>query len=157
MSEHDAIRELLALTAAGALSEEDNQRVARHAASCPACAAEIDDWRRLAGGLRRLPTPQPSALLVERTRMRAEIRLAEEAEQRWHSAVLVFLVIFAWLLTLASWPVVRLATGGLVGWFDPHFQRAWFGFAGVTALVWMTGGGAAILLAMHHRRERRVA
>ena len=157
MSEHDSIRGLLALAVAGALEPKEQERVERHARECTACAAELDDWQLLAGALKRLPTPQPSAALIERTRARAELQMAAEAEHRWNYRVIGFVILFAWTLTLASWPVVRLLSGNLLGWFDPAFGRAWVGFAGFTALAWLGGGVAAAMLAVHQRRERRTA
>jgi anti-sigma factor RsiW len=157
MSEHDQIRELLALGAAGALEPEEEERVARHIRSCAMCSGELEDWQRLALGLRRLPTPQAPRGLVERARARAEAKLAEETEQRWNRGVMIFLVVFAWALTLLSWPLVRLVSGGLLGMLDPRLNQAWIGFAVFTTLAWLGGGAAAILLSLHQRRERRMA
>jgi len=157
MSEHETIRELLSLAAAGALDAADEQRVGRHLRGCAACTAEFEQLQGLANSLRRLPTPQPPAPLLERTRARVEWRLAEEAENRWNHRVLVFLILFAWTLTLASWPVVRLMSSGLLGWFDPGFGRTWLSLAVYTALLWLTGGVAAATLALRRRRERRIA
>jgi len=155
MSDHDKIRELLPMAAAGALDPEEQQRVDGHVRECAACAAELDDWQLLAGGLRRLPTPQPSSALIERTRARAEWQLATQAEHRWDQRMLIFLVLFGWTVAVASWPVVRLLSGGLLGWLEPGFGRTWIGLAGYTALLWLTGGIAAAMLALRHRRERR--
>ncbi|HUJ30445.1 MAG TPA: zf-HC2 domain-containing protein [Candidatus Acidoferrum sp.] len=157
MSEHDEIRELLALAAAGGLSADEEERVARHLRSCTACSKEMDSWQSIASQLRRLPTPQPSANLVQRTRAAVEARLAEEAESRWQRGVMAFVVTFAWLLTIVSWPLVRLVSGGLLGMLDPRLNQTWISFAGVTTLVWLAGGTAAVLLSMRQRRERRMA
>jgi anti-sigma factor RsiW len=157
MDSHDKIRELLGLAAAGALDAGEEQRVERHAASCAACAAELENWRLLAGGLRRLPTPQPGNLVVERARALAEMRLAEEVEYRGHRKVMIFLVAFAWVVTLASWPLFRIVTGGLLVWFDPRFNQTWLVFAGFTGLIWATGGLAAVLLGQRRQQERRIA
>lgn len=157
MTEHDEIRNLLPLAAAGALDADEVDRIEHHARSCATCAAELDDWQLLAGGLRRLPTPQPSPAVVERARVRAEIRFAEEAEHRSHRTVLIFLTLFAWAITVVSWPVVHLLTGGLMGWFSPRFSQGWLGFAAFSTLAWAAGGAAALLLAFHQRRERSTA
>jgi len=157
MSEHDAVRELLALAAAGALDAEEQRRIEQHLAGCAACAAELDGWRNLAGALKRLPTPRPSPALVEQTRARAEWQLAAAAEHRWSQAVLVFLVLFAWTVTLVSWPIVRLVTGGLLGWLDVRMNQTWASLAGYTALGWLTVGVAALLLGIRHRSARRPA
>ncbi len=157
MSEHEKIRELLALAAAGALTNAEEEKVAQHIGSCDACSEELSSWQSLAGNLRRLPTPQPSAALVQRTMALAEARLAEEAEYRWHRGVMIVVVTFAWVITIASWPLVRLATGGLLSLLDPRLNQTWLSFAGFTALVWLGGGTAAVLLSLRQRRERRLA
>lgn len=84
MNDHDKIRELLALSVADALTRAEEEQVMNHARSCAECSSELDSWRLLAAGMRRLPTPQPRPLIVERARARAEIRFAEETENRWH-------------------------------------------------------------------------
>jgi Putative zinc-finger len=157
MNDHDKIRELLALSVADALSRDEEEQVMNHARSCAECSSELDSWRLLAAGMRRLPTPQPRPLIVERARARAEIRFAEEAEHRWHRIVMIGVILFAWALTLMSWPVVRLVSGGLLGMLDPGLNHAWLGFAVFTTVVWMTGGAAAVFLSLQQRRERRLA
>jgi predicted anti-sigma-YlaC factor YlaD len=157
MNDHEKIRELLALAVADALTRAEEEQVMKHVRSCSACSSELDSWRLLAAGMRRLPTPQPRPLIVERARARAEIRFAEEAEHRWHRIVMIGVILFAWALTLMSWPVVRLVSGGLLGMLDPRLNHAWLGFAVFTTIVWMTGGAAAVFLSLQQRRERRLA
>jgi hypothetical protein len=157
MNDHEKIRELLALSVADALTHAEEEQVMNHVRSCGECSSELDSWRLLAAGMRRLPTPQPRPLIVERARARAEIRFAEEAEHRWHRIVMVGVILFAWALTLASWPVVRLVSGGLLGMLDPRLNHAWLGFAVFTTIIWMTGGAAAVFLSLQQRRERRLA
>src|ERR1700677_4891725 len=105
--EHQKIRELLALAAAGALDDKEEQLVARHLRECEQCSAEQETWSMIGSALRRLPTPQPRASVVERARAQAQIRLAEEIEHRWNRTGIIRLLIFAWILTLLSWPLVR--------------------------------------------------
>ena len=157
MSEHDAIRELLALAASDMLDAGEQQRVERHLAACAACAAELEGWRALTARLRRLPTPQPPAGLVERTRVRMEAQLSAESERRWNQRVMVFLVLFAWTITLASWPIVRLFSSGVASWLDLRFTNLWIGLAGYTALAWVAAGVAAVTLGLRHRRSGRTA
>jgi len=157
MSEHDKIQELLALAAAGALSRAEEENVARHIRSCDGCSKELSLWQSLAGNIRRLPTPQPSAALVQRTLAQAEARMAEAAEYRWQRGVMAFVVTFAWAVTIVSWPIFRLVTGGLLALVDPRLNQTWLSFAGFTTLVWLGGGTAAVLLSLHQRRERRLA
>jgi anti-sigma factor RsiW len=157
MNGHEKIRELLTLLAAGVLEPREEKQVLDHLRTCEACSAELEDWKLLAGGLRRLPTPQPRAVVVERARAQAQIRLSEEFEHRWNRSVIVGLIVFAWVLTLLSWPLVRLLTGGLLGLLVPGFSHAWIVFGAFTTSVWLAGGAAAVLLSMQHQRERRLA
>jgi len=154
---HDKVRELLTLSAAGALDASEQQMVERHLAECAECARELEGWNALAGGLRRLPTPRPSVGLVERTRTLVVQKLAAEAEQQWDLSLLVFAVLFAWTLTLAGWPITRLLTSGAAAWLDMSFRQAWLGYAAYTAVGWATAGVAAVILGLRHRTSRRMA
>ena len=161
-SEHDKIRELLPLAAAGALTSAEEKQVAEHVRSCIACANELGVWRPIASELRRLPTPQPSSWLAQATLARAEAKLAEQAEHDWNRRVLIVVVAFAWLLTLASWPVFQVVSGRFGSLLEPQFSHTPFshagiGFAAFTALGWLAGAVAAVLLAVRQRRERRLA
>jgi len=156
MSEHDTIRELLALAAAGALTPAEEQRVAEHVRSCIACSNELEAWRPIARELRRLPTPQPSSWLVQATLARAEATLAEQAEQDWNRRALIGVVAFSWLLTLASWAVFHEVSERFGSMLAPQFSHPWIGFA-FMALEWLAGAAAAVVLAVHQRDERRLA
>ncbi len=156
MNEHDAIRESLALAAAGALDAAEKAKLDRHLAGCAACATELDAWRELAGSLKRLPTPQAPPSLVERVRTRVERQLAVEAERRSSRWVLAFLLLFTWTVTLVTWPIVRLLTGGVLSWLDLSFNHTWFSLAAYTAVSWVTTGVAAALLGLRRRREGRL-
>jgi anti-sigma factor RsiW len=146
MSEHDTIRERLALAAADALTPAEEQRVAEHLRSCAACANELAAWQPITSGLRQLPTPQPSPWLMQATLARAAARLNEQAEQDWNRRVLIFAVALAWLMTLASWPAVHVVIG-----------RFGIGFAAFTVLQWLAAGVIALILAVRQRGERRLA
>jgi anti-sigma factor RsiW len=155
MSEHDEIRELLTMLAAGALSQSEELRVSRHAGECAACAGEIAEWQALTAGLRRLPTPQPSPKLLELTHAMVARQVAERAERRWDQGVLISLVMFGWLLAVAAWLVVRFLSGSYLVWLSPEFARPWLGFSMYSAALWLTGGVAAVMLGLRKRRERR--
>jgi len=162
MSEHDKIRELLALAAAGALTSAEEKQVAEHVRSCIACSNELGAWQPIAGDLRRLPTPQPSSWLVQVTLARAQAKLTEQAEHDWNRRVMIVVVAFAWLLTIVSWPVFRVVNGRFGGLLEPQFSHSqfghtWIGFAVFTALGWLAGGVAAVMLAVRQRGERRLA
>ena len=177
MNEHDKIRELLALAAADALTSAEEKQVAEHVRSCIACSNELEAWRPIASELRRLPTPQPSSWLVQTTLASATARLTEQAEQDWNGRVMIVVVAFAWLLTIASWPVFHFVSGRLASllelqfghtqfghtqfgqtWFGQiWFGQTWISFSAFTALGWLAGGVAAVLLAIQQRGERRLA
>jgi hypothetical protein len=165
MSEHDKIRELLALAAADALTSTEEKQVAEHVRSCVSCSNELEAWRPIASELRRLPTPQPSAWLVQATLARAEAKLAEEAEHDWNRRVMIVVVAFAWLLTIASWPVFHFVSGRFGSLLElqfshtghTQFSQTWISFAAFTALGGLAGGVAAVLLALRQRGERRLA
>ena len=157
MSEHDKIRELLALAAAGVLTSAEEKQVAEHVRSCIACSNELEVWQPIAGELRRLPTPQPSSWLVHATLARAEAKVAEQAEHDWNRRVMIFVVAFAWLLTIASWPAFHVVGGRFGSLLEPQFRPTWISFAAFTALGWFAGGVAAVMLAIRQRGERRLA
>jgi len=114
-----------------------------------------------------LPTPQPSSWLVQATLARAEAKLAEQAEHDWNRRVMIGVVAFAWLLTLASWPVFHFVSGRFGSLLGPQFGHTqfgqtqfsytWISFAAFTALGWLAGGVAAVMLAVRQRGERRLA
>ena len=157
MSEHDKIRELLALAAAHVLTSAEENQVAKHVRSCIACSNELGAWRPIASELRRLPTPQPSSWLVQATLARAEAKLTEQAEHDWNRRVMIFVLSFAWLLTIASWPVFHFLSGRFGSLLGPQFTRTWISFAAFTALGSLAGGVAAVMLAIRVRGERRLA
>jgi hypothetical protein len=154
MNEHNKIRELLALAAADALTSAEEKQVAEHVRSCIACSNELEAWRPIASELRRLPTPQPSSWLVQATLARAEAKFTEQAERDWNHRLMIIVVAFAWLLTIASWPVFQVVSGRF-GSF-PQFSHPWISFAAFTALEWLAGAVAAVMLAIRQRGERRL-
>jgi predicted anti-sigma-YlaC factor YlaD len=157
MNEHNKIRELLPLAAADALEPNEERLLAEHLRECSSCAEQMESWRLLASGLRRLPTPQPRGVIVERARAMAQVRLTDHLERKWNRAVMSGLIVFAWILTLMSWPVVRFVSGGFLSMLDPRFSHTWLVFGVFTTLVWVGGGAAAVLLSMQQRRERSLA
>jgi hypothetical protein len=164
MSEHGKIQKLLALAAADALTSAEEKQVVEHLRFCIACSNELEAWRPIASELRRLPTPQPSSWLAQVTLARAEAKLAEQAEHDWNRRLLIVVVAFAWLLTIASWPVFHLVSGRFGSSLEPEFSRTGFSstlfsytsisFAAFTALGWLAGAVAAVLLAVRQRGER---
>jgi len=154
--EHAEILKQLPLLVSGSLDADDEARILHHAAECPNCANELEHWQLIATGLRRLATPQPSSTLFERTRTMVADQLAAKAEARQNRIVLFFLVLFSWLVTLVSWPVFRLATGGLLSMLDIRFRQLWLVFAIFSGLTWLGGSSAALLVSLHRQHERRL-
>jgi len=157
MSDHETLRGWLSLAAAGALEPQEQAELDRHLGICEECAAELERWSEMARGLKRLPTPQPSPRLIERVRAQLESSAAARTERRWNHGVLAFLVLFSWTLTLAGWPIVRLASRGVASWLDLGFTGTWTTLVWYTVLTWLTGGVAGAVLSWQKRRERRLA
>lgn len=157
MSEHDKIRELLTLAAAGALTSAEEKQVAEHVRSCIACSHELEAWRSIAADLYRLPAPQPSSRLVQATLARAKAKLAEQAEGECNRRFTIFVVAFAWLLMVASWPVIRFVSGHSASLIWPQFGQTWISLAAFSALAWLAGGVVAVTLAIRQGGERRLA
>jgi anti-sigma factor RsiW len=155
--EHAEIRGQLALLVAGALDADEEARIAQHTARCSDCAAELERWQLISGGLRRLPTPQPSPALFERAYAMASAQLAEQAEQRNNRMMLIPLIILSWTVTVAGWPLFRFATSGLLSVLDVQFRQIWLLFAIFSALTWLAGGSAAVLLSLRRQHDRRLA
>ena len=157
MSDCDEIRELLSLAAAGVLEpNEDESRISRHLHLALLCRRA----RELAiAGARSspLPTPQPPANVVERARVAAEIRVQRRSRAALESKCSRVSYRVCLDVTVLSWPVFRILSGGLESWFTTRLTQTWYAFAGLTALGWLAGGIAAMILAWHQRRERRLA
>jgi hypothetical protein len=70
MTDHDQVRPLLALSAAGLLDAGEERRVRDHARECADCAGELAALGDLAAALAILPAPAPPPDLLARTQMR---------------------------------------------------------------------------------------
>ena len=157
MNEHDAMRELLPLAAAEGLDGKEQRLLEEHLHGCAACSAELDRWRALGHGLRRLPTPQAPAQLVERTRQQIQLQLAAAKERTTNPWLLGFLVLLSWTLGVATWPVLRLLTQGVTSWLELGFRSAWVSLLGYTLAGWAIGGLAAVAVALRRASARRAA
>jgi hypothetical protein len=69
---------------------------------------------------------------------------------------MIFVLSFAWLLTIASWAVFHVVSGRFERLLGPQFSHTWISFAAFTALAWLAGGVAAVMLAIQQRGERRL-
>jgi hypothetical protein len=70
---------------------------------------------------------------------------------------MIFVVALAWLLTIASGTVFHFVSGYFGSLLGPQFGHTWISFAAFTALGWIAGGVAAVMLAVRQRGERRLA
>jgi anti-sigma factor RsiW len=156
MSEHEAIRELLALAAAGVLEPGDQRRVDEHIATCEACRRELESWQRYARELVRLPAPVAPERLAERTRARILEQRAAVAQRRWDDVVLAVLALFAWTVALVTWVMFRLFSGGMISVFQAGFVTILIWSGATTVLAWLTAAVAAVMLGSRRRAMRRM-
>lgn len=135
--EHDEIRELLTLAAAGVLSAEEQKHVEKHLQECGDCAAEFAVWSRVTAALQEMPTPLAPMGLVERTRRQlekqAELR-ADRRQQRWLFSLLILL---AWAGTILTWPAFEFVGSRISG----HVDLSWthLGVTGAWILYMLLG------------------
>ena len=157
MHEHDEIRDLLTLAAAGALTGEEQKRVEEHLRRCGGCQAQFDAWSRLTGALEQMPTPQAPMGLVERTRRMLEQQAAASAERRRQRWLFFWLTAFAWATTLLTWPLFEFF-GSRIGqfvdlsWTHLGVNGAWISYM---LLTWTMSVLVAGLLGKRRMQEER--
>ncbi len=154
MSAH--VTALLPLAAAGALEPDEAARVEQHLRECAACAAEAAEWRRLAEGLARMPSPRPSRALVARTLETIEEGLAERSERAWNRAALGFAIAFAWTMAVVAWLLLDLLTGALASRLTRPVGPTAAWYAAYVVAGWLTAGAAAALLGRRGQEEGRI-
>jgi anti-sigma factor RsiW len=143
MSEHETVRNWLALSAAGLLECGEERRVLEHTAGCAECAAELEEYAGLSAGLRELPAPHPPAQLVART---AALMLME-ADRRQGSYLAAGAAILVFVLVAALGQTLRMMLGDQAAY-------VWILCAVVSSLL---GAAAALVLTASRRRcERRI-
>jgi anti-sigma factor RsiW len=157
MSEHERMRDLMGLASAGALEMNEERELMTHVAGCADCAAELDRWRELGSAMRRLPTPQAPARMVERTRAAMMALALGRIEQRASRRAMAWLILLAWTTTLASWPILRMVSSGAASWLDVSFVHTWQVLVGWTLVSWIAAVAAAVVLGLRHRQERGLA
>jgi hypothetical protein len=153
MTEHELVRAMLALAAAGALGPVEVRRVEQHAQGCELCRRDLETWAVYAQGLRKLPQPSAPEGLVQRTQVRIVQERAEAAGRRRHELFLAALAIFGWAAGWAFWTLARAVTGGNLNLFGANLVSGLTWSLVSTVLVWMTAATAALLLG--RRREMR--
>jgi predicted anti-sigma-YlaC factor YlaD len=142
MSDHEQVRQLLALSAAGLLDGAEERLVREHARQCTACAAELEEFAALSAGLSALPVPQPSADLVRRT----AALLAAEADRREGAIFAGAAAIFACACVLLTAQILRMLAGDSA-------VLLWLVWVGISSVL---GTASAMLLASRRRLERRI-
>ncbi len=149
MKEHFTVQDLLPLAAAGALDPPEVKRVEAHLHECATCRAEFDEWVRLAGALKELPTPQaPPRLLFQTQRL-----LSQAAYVRRHQTSrlgLALLVAFSWMVAFVTLGFIRLLDMPLARWLDISSTTVWVAYI---ALTWLATAVAAGLLGKRWQEE----
>jgi len=157
MDAHEHIRSQMPLATAGALDANEERELSAHLAECSECSAEFEKWRELGAGLRKMPTPQAPAAMMERVRASLMTQIYVQAEQRSNRRMLVWLVLFGWTTTLATWPILRFVSHDAASWLNVSFVHTYWVLIGFTVLGWLAAAIAAGLLGARHRYERRLA
>lgn len=152
MNEHESVRDMLALAAAGVLGPDEVRRVEQHARTCELCRRDLETWSAYSQGLRKLPQPSAPDGLTERTRARIVQQHAAAAGRRRHELLLAALAIFGWAAGWSFWVLARAAAGGSLYLLGANLVSGLTWSLGSTVLVWMTAGTAAVVL---RRREMR--
>jgi predicted anti-sigma-YlaC factor YlaD len=140
MSDHESVRELLALSAAGLLNAAEERSVREHVRQCAACAGELDEFTALSAGLSALPSPQPPADLVRRT----SALLAAEADRRQGA-------VFAGAAAIVALALVLLVGQALRTLMGDSAVLAWLGWATISSIL---GAASALVLVSRRRLER---
>lgn len=156
MSEHESIRDLLTLAAAGVRDADEQRRVAQHVAVCEACRLELEGWQIYAHELARMPAPKMPKNLAERTLARIVSQRAAAADRRWDGVVLGVLALYGWTMVLVSWIVVRLFTGNILSLLESGFLNILIWSGASTLFAWLTAAVAAVMLGGQRRAARRI-
>ena len=142
MNDHERVRQLLALSAAGLLEPGEERQVREHARQCAACAAKLDDYAALSAGLGALPCPLPLPDLLRRT----NALVAAEVDRRQGAAFAGATAVFAFVFVLLTGQTLRMVAGDWVA-------LAWLGWALISSVL---GGASAVVLASRRRFERSI-
>ncbi|MCP5115370.1 MAG: hypothetical protein GY953_31465 [bacterium] len=155
MSEHEEVRKLIPLAAAGLLDAGELRRVEAEAAVCAACASELESLNAIAGALRDAPPPKVPEGLVARAVTAIRQAEAARAERRWSDVILGFLLLLGWTFSLLLWWVVRVFTGGGVALMGVNLGSPVVWLGATTLVAWLTAGVAAATLAFRPDGMRR--
>jgi predicted anti-sigma-YlaC factor YlaD len=140
MSDHESVRHLLALSAAGLLDAGDERMVREHAQQCARCAAKLDDYATLSAGLSALPCPLPLPDLLRRTNS----LVAAELDRRQGAAFAGAAAIFALVFVLLIGQTLRMLVGDSAA-------LTWLLWAAISSVL---GAASALVLVSRRRLER---
>jgi predicted anti-sigma-YlaC factor YlaD len=140
MNDHELVRPLLALGAAGLLDADGERRLREHTAACAECRAELETFAEIAGALGSLPAPPPPPDLLWRT----QALLAAEADRREGVRLAGAAAAVAAVLLLAVAATLRTIYG----------DTAMFAWLGLSFIPSALGGAAALTLASRRQLER---
>ena len=146
MSTHESIRNMLPLSAAGVLNQQEQLQVEAHARVCEICRRELDAWSVYAEGLRGLPQPTAPADLIARTQARILRERETAATVRWNGLTLCGLGIFSWVASVTFWVLVRELSGGKLEVLGTNLVSAgpWFLVSFTVASI--TAAATALLI-----------
>jgi predicted anti-sigma-YlaC factor YlaD len=140
------MRNLLPLTAAGALEPQVQLQVEAHTRICDVCRQELNAWSVYAVGLGRLPQPAAPADLIARTQARILRERATAADARWTSLTLCSLGIFSWVVSVFLWLVVRVLADGKLEVLGTNLVSAGPWFLASFAVASITAAATALLI-----------
>ncbi len=150
MTEHEEVRTLLPLAAAGVLGVEEQLRVDRHVSECDLCRAELDTWSTYAVTLHAMrPVIAPDDL-VERTCNRIAAERTHVARTRSEVLLFAAVAVFGWVAGLTAWLLFRLFAGGAIALVRLSFTELLVWSVASTIFVWLTAAIPAF--ALGHRR-----
>jgi predicted anti-sigma-YlaC factor YlaD len=146
MSTHESLRNMLPLSAAGVLNQQEQLQVEAHARNCEICRTELDAWSNYAAGLRGLPQPAAPADLIARTQARILRERETAATVRWNGLTLCGLGIFSWVASGIFWVLVRELSGGKLEVLGTNLVSAgpWFLVSFTVASI--TAAATALLI-----------
>ncbi|MBZ5673491.1 MAG: zf-HC2 domain-containing protein [Acidobacteriia bacterium] len=120
MTEHESVRAMLALAAAGALEPKEQRRVDQHARECDLCRKDLETWAAYAQSLRKLPQPAAPEGMAQRTQALILQHRAETTSRRRNELFLGALAMFGWGAGWAFWTLVRAIVGGNLNVFGAN-------------------------------------
>lgn len=146
MSEHESVRAMLALAAAGVLGPEEVRRVEQHAQECESCRRDLETWSVFTQGLRKLPQPSAPEGLVQRTQARILQERAHASDRRKSELMLGALAIFGWGTGWALWTLAGAITGGSLNVFGANLVNGLTWSLVSMAVSGITAATAALML-----------